>query len=75
VTRRGPGPGRGAQPARWSWPQRHPRTVGAAAAADALESIAKTEAASTKAAQLKAEADLIAAQQRLIKCQTNPAAC
>lgn len=51
------------------------KTSGAAAAAGALDALAKTETPATKAAALKAEIELIAAQQKLLLCQTKPADC
>jgi hypothetical protein len=51
------------------------KSVGASGALNALGAIAGTQTASTKAAEVKAEADLIAQQQRLVTCQTKPADC
>jgi hypothetical protein len=53
-------------------------TAGAAEGADAAVALAKALIGPTnaeKAAALKAEADLIAQQQRLAQCQANPSAC
>ena len=47
---------------------------GLAVAGSLLDEFEK-DSASEKANAIKAEADLIAAQQRLIRCQTNPANC
>jgi hypothetical protein len=54
------------------------KNTGAAGAANAGASIATAltpESTAARAADLKAQADLIAQQQRLHRCQTNPAAC
>jgi hypothetical protein len=51
------------------------KTSGAAGFLNALQSVAATETAAAKAAELKAEADLIFQQQRLVTCQTNPKDC
>lgn len=50
-------------------------TSGAAAVLGAVDAALKPETASAKAAELKAEADLIAQQQRLAVCQTRPSDC
>ncbi|QXE92807.1 hypothetical protein KP001_09925 [Geomonas subterranea] len=51
------------------------KTTGAAGSLNALGAIATTQTPTTKAAELKAEADLIAAQQRLTQCAANPEIC
>ncbi|HUR41456.1 MAG TPA: hypothetical protein VM240_09855 [Verrucomicrobiae bacterium] len=53
------------------------KTAGTAGALNALASIAgmETSTAAAKAAELKAQADLIAQQQRLVLCETKPADC
>jgi hypothetical protein len=51
------------------------KTSGAAGFLNALQSIAATDSAAAKAAELKAEADLIFQQQRLVTCQANPKDC
>lgn len=51
------------------------KTSGVAGALNAAGAIAATDTAATKAAELKAQADLIYQQQRLILCQTKPDQC
>jgi hypothetical protein len=51
------------------------KNVGVAGALNALGAIAGTQTATTEAADLKAQADLIAQQQRLVQCQTKPDQC
>jgi hypothetical protein len=53
------------------------KTVGTAGALNALASIAgiETSTAAAQAAALKAQADLIGQQQRLVLCETKPADC
>lgn len=51
------------------------KTVGTAGALNALGAIANAETPATKAADLKAQADLIAQQQRIVLCQTKPDQC
>lgn len=51
------------------------KNVGTAGALNALGSIAGTQTAATEAADLRAQADLIAQQQRLVLCQTKPDQC
>jgi hypothetical protein len=53
------------------------KTSGSAGALNALASIAgiETSTATAKAAELKAQADVIAQQQRLIVCETKPLDC
>lgn len=50
-------------------------TAGAAGVMNALGSIASTQTEATKAAELKAEADIMAQQQRIVVCQTNRDEC
>jgi hypothetical protein len=51
------------------------KMVGAAGAANALQNIANADSPATKAAELKAQADLLAQQQRLVLCLTSPKEC
>jgi hypothetical protein len=51
------------------------KNAGTASALNAIGAIVNTETAAAKAAELKAQADLIAQQQRLVLCQTKPDQC
>jgi hypothetical protein len=51
------------------------KTSATAGVLNALGAIAAPETTAAKAAELKAEADLIAQQQRLVICQTKPSDC
>lgn len=51
------------------------KTTGVTGALNSLDSIAKSQSASAEAADLKAQADLIVQQQRLVSCQTKPKDC
>ena len=51
------------------------RNIGAVGALNALGAVANAETPAAKAADLKAQADLIAQQQRLVLCQTQPTQC
>ena len=51
------------------------KTVGTAGAINALSAIANTQTTTTKTAELKAQADLIAQQQRLVRCLARPDEC
>ena len=51
------------------------KTAGTAGALNALGAIANVETAAVKAAELKAQADLIAQQQRLVRCRAKPDQC
>ncbi len=48
---------------------------GALNAVNAVATAAQPESAASKAADLKAQADIIAQQQRLLRCQSNPSQC
>ena len=49
--------------------------AGALGAANSLATIAQGETTSAKVAEVKAEADLIAQQQRLLQCKADPKSC
>jgi hypothetical protein len=49
--------------------------AGALGSANSLATIAQGETTSAKVAEVKAEADLIAQQQRLLQCQADPKSC
>ena len=51
------------------------KTTGMSGALNALGAVANADTAAAKAAELKAQADLIAQQQRLMLCQTKPDQC
>lgn len=51
------------------------KTSGTAGAVNAVNAALSSETATAKAAELKAQADLIAQEQRLVLCQTRPAEC
>ena len=53
----------------------NPGAAGALGAANSLATIAQGEATSNKVAEVKAEADLIAQQQRLLQCHADPKSC
>jgi hypothetical protein len=51
------------------------KNTGTTGALSAVSSITAAETPAAKAAELEAQADLIAQQQRLARCQTDPATC
>jgi hypothetical protein len=51
------------------------KSVGTSAALGAVNSIASTQTTATEAAELKAQADLILQQQRVVLCRTKPGEC
>jgi hypothetical protein len=51
------------------------KTVGVSGALNAMGALANTQTAATEAAETKAQADLIAQQQRLMLCRTKPDQC